>query len=97
MKNIYVVMTFVYGHYNFRLYMAPFFHASDWHLYYNMVSLLWKGIRLEKRFGSQYFAYMLAVFSVLTGVVMVALGMAAEELFNDRDYLMHCGVGFSGR
>ncbi|XP_077682689.1 rhomboid-related protein 4 isoform X2 [Eretmochelys imbricata] len=31
-----------------RLLLAPVHHADDWHLYFNMVSLLWKGIKLER-------------------------------------------------
>lgn len=32
-----------------RLILAPIVHADEWHLYYNMASLLWKGKILEKR------------------------------------------------
>ncbi len=28
---------------------AAFFHADEWHLYYNMISFLWKGLTLERR------------------------------------------------
>ena len=35
----------------YRLFTAPLFHGSDLHLYYNMVSFAWKGIRLERRYG----------------------------------------------
>ncbi|XP_075426250.1 rhomboid-related protein 4 isoform X6 [Ascaphus truei] len=31
-----------------RLLLSPFHHADDWHLYFNMVSLLWKGSKLER-------------------------------------------------
>ena len=36
-----------------RLLLASFFHLDDMHLYYNMVSLLWKGRDLEPRMGSK--------------------------------------------
>jgi rhomboid domain-containing protein 1 len=79
-----------------RLLLAGFFHADEWHLYYNMVSFLWKGLTLERRFGSFYFAYLLGVFAVLTNVLTVGLSMAAEHLLNDHSYISQCAVGFSG-
>ncbi len=51
-----------------RIIFSPFVHADDMHLYYNMISFLWKGRRLEQRFGSKYFAFMLVVFSILTSL-----------------------------
>jgi len=79
-----------------RLIFAPLFHVSDWHLYYNMVSLLWKGSRLERRFGSVYYGYLLTVLTLLTSVTLVGLGLAAERVTGDQDYLYTCAVGFSG-
>ncbi|CAK6450358.1 unnamed protein product [Pipistrellus nathusii] len=35
-----------------HLLLSPFHHADDWHLYFNMVSMLWKEIHLERRLGS---------------------------------------------
>ncbi len=52
-----------------RLLLSPFFHLDDWHIYYNMASFLWKGISLERHYGSGYFLYMVAVFSVLSSAV----------------------------
>ena len=78
------------------MFLAPFFHSDEWHLYYNMVSLLWKGRNLELHYGSAYFAYMCAVFAVLVNIVMVGLAMLADFCFYDNSYLWQCGVGFSG-
>jgi len=36
-----------------RLLGSAFVHADDHHLYYNMLSLLWKGIQLETSMGSK--------------------------------------------
>lgn len=80
-----------------RLLLSPLHHADDWHLYFNMVSFLWKGIRLERRLGSAWFAYLLAVFSVLTSVVYILLEMGLTELTQDPSYSMQCAVGFSGK
>ncbi|KAM6933997.1 rhomboid-related protein 4 [Xenentodon cancila] len=79
-----------------RLLLSPFHHADDWHLYFNMVSFLWKGIRLERRLGGAWFLYLLSVFSLLTGVVYVALEALLTELTEDQSYSMACAVGFSG-
>ncbi|KAG9348233.1 hypothetical protein JZ751_001968 [Albula glossodonta] len=79
-----------------RLLLAPLHHADDWHLYYNMVSLLWKGTRLERRLGGAWFAYLLTVFSLLTGVVYLLLEQGLAELTHDPSYNLQCAVGFSG-
>ncbi|XP_048460803.1 rhomboid-related protein 4 [Rhincodon typus] len=79
-----------------RLFYSPFHHADDWHLYFNMVSMLYKGIKLEPRLGTKWFAYMLSVFSVMTGVVYLVLEILLEELMEDHSYKMQCAVGFSG-
>ncbi|XP_074820004.1 rhomboid-related protein 4 isoform X3 [Natator depressus] len=79
-----------------RLLLAPVHHADDWHLYFNMVSLLWKGIKLERKLGSILFGYIIAVFSVLIGIVYMVLEFALAGLLNDPSYKMNCAVGFSG-
>ncbi|KAF8792754.1 Rhomboid-related protein 4 like protein [Argiope bruennichi] len=76
-----------------RLIFAAFEHADDWHLYYNMVSFAIKGRSLERRFGSVKFAYILAIFTILTNAVLVALNVLAIEHLGDYD---QCAVGFSG-
>ncbi|XP_005106015.1 rhomboid-related protein 4 [Aplysia californica] len=87
----------VYEHHDWqRMILAAFYHASDMHLYFNMVSLLYKGITLERRFGSPYFAYLVAVFTPLTSIVYVGLGIALSQLLGDQSYLTSCAVGFSG-
>eukprot|EP00076_Gallus_gallus_P013847 XP_015132486.1 rhomboid-related protein 4 isoform X1 [Gallus gallus] len=79
-----------------RLLLSPVHHVDDWHLYYNMVSMLWKGITLERKLGSMWFAYIIAVFSVLTGIVYVLLEFMLVKILNDPSYEMSCAVGFSG-
>ncbi|XP_002737468.1 rhomboid-related protein 4-like [Saccoglossus kowalevskii] len=78
-----------------RLLLASWFHTSDMHLYFNMASFLWKGMSLERKLGSKYFAYMIAVFSVLTSSLLVCLDILASEVFGDASYLYSCAVGFS--
>ncbi|XP_077786047.1 rhomboid-related protein 4 isoform X1 [Podarcis muralis] len=79
-----------------RLYLSPFHHVDDWHLYFNMVSLLWKGIKLERRLGSFWFGYIITIFSLLIGVVYMLLELALAELLDVPSYKQSCAVGFSG-
>lgn len=80
-----------------RLIFAAFEHADDWHLYYNMVSFVWKGISLEKRLGSRLFFGILASFTVLVNVVYVLLmELAEDKLGAGPGYRYQCVVGFSG-
>ncbi|XP_016053189.1 PREDICTED: rhomboid-related protein 4 isoform X1 [Miniopterus natalensis] len=79
-----------------RLLLSPFHHADDWHLYFNMVSMLWKGIHLERRLGSRWFACVITTFSVLTGLVYLLLEFALAECMGEPGYKRSCAVGFSG-
>ncbi|XP_059369988.1 rhomboid-related protein 4 isoform X2 [Carassius carassius] len=79
-----------------RLLLSPFHHADDMHLYFNMASLLWKGIRLERKLGGAWFAYLLSVFSALTGLVYLLLEMGLTHMTEDSSYSLQCAVGFSG-
>ncbi|XP_037124187.1 rhomboid-related protein 4 [Syngnathus acus] len=79
-----------------RLLLSPFHHADDMHLYFNMVSFVMKGIRLERRLGAVWFAYVLAVFSLLTGALYLALEAGLTHLTDDQSYSAACAVGFSG-
>ena len=76
--------------------LGTFMHGSDMHLYFNMVSLIYKGIKLERKFGSVYFAYLVAVFTVLTSSTYVAIGQGLGNALNDQSYATSCAVGFSG-
>uniref|UniRef100_H3AZ75 Rhomboid domain containing 1 n=1 Tax=Latimeria chalumnae TaxID=7897 RepID=H3AZ75_LATCH len=79
-----------------RLFFSPVHHADDWHLYFNMVSMLWKGIKLERRLGSVWFAYIIAIFSLLVGVVYIVVEKILAEIMDDFSYNTQCAVGFSG-
>ncbi|XP_030600204.1 rhomboid-related protein 4 [Archocentrus centrarchus] len=79
-----------------RLLLSPLHHADDWHLYFNMLSFLWKGSRLERRLGGAWFVYLLSVFSLLTGLIYLVLEALLTELTQNQSYSMECAVGFSG-
>ncbi|XP_026197478.1 rhomboid-related protein 4-like isoform X2 [Anabas testudineus] len=78
-----------------RLLLSPVHHVDDLHLYFNMVSFIWKGIRLERRLGGSWFLYLLSVFSLLSGLVYLVLEALLTELTQDQSYSMSCAVGFS--
>ncbi|XP_077064013.1 rhomboid-related protein 4 [Siphateles boraxobius] len=79
-----------------RLLLSPFHHVDDMHLYFNMASLLWKGIKLERKLGGAWFAYLLSVFSLLTGLVYLLLETGLTRMTEDSSYSLQCAVGFSG-
>ena len=90
-RTIYLIL-------NFRLLIAPLEHVSDIHLYYNMVSLAWKGMKLEKhrRYGTIGFIGLVSFFAVLTGIMYTVLSYGAAELLDDMSYAQQCSIGFSG-
>lgn len=79
-----------------RLLVPALRHSHDIHLYYNMVSLAWKGIALERRFGSFRFFITLVVLTLMSSTAYVALAMFAADLLEDYSYMQQCAVGFSG-
>lgn len=79
-----------------RLVLSPLHHVDDLHLYFNMVSFLYKGRRLERELGQEWFIYLLVVFSLLTDLVYLLLEGLLTWLTLDDHYSLVCGVGFSG-
>ena len=79
-----------------RIVLSPFFHLDDLHLYYNMVSFLWKGMSIETRVGSTAMLYLISVFTVLTSATLLILDYCLSILLNDLSYLHTCAAGFSG-
>uniref|UniRef100_A0A0R3RRX7 Rhomboid domain-containing protein n=1 Tax=Elaeophora elaphi TaxID=1147741 RepID=A0A0R3RRX7_9BILA len=81
-----------------RMLASTIMHVDDMHLYFNMISFLWKGRRLEPLLGSRRFLLLLATFALATSSTMVGLSYLADEVFsfNDGDYMNQCAIGFSG-
>jgi len=77
-------------------------HADDYHLYYNMGSLLVKGAQLEPLYGSFGFAVLLgelmltsnALYMVMSA--MLPTNMLLVQLIVGRNLMNTCAVGFSG-
>lgn len=78
-----------------RLFYSSFYHLDDMHLYFNMVSFIWKGMKLENKMKSKKFAIVICLFSLLTQVVMLAVNKVFAELLSDDQYLFTCAAGFS--
>ena len=78
-----------------RLILSSFFHLDDMHLYYNMISFIWKGISLERDFGKRKFFIVLLLFSILTQLTMLGLNQFLAVVFLNKKYLYVCAAGFS--
>lgn len=79
-----------------RLVVPAIRHTHDLHLYYNMVSLAWKGLVLEKRIGSVRFLLTLIVLTLMSGTAYVGLALLGSDLFGDPTIMRQCAIGFSG-
>jgi membrane associated rhomboid family serine protease len=80
-----------------RLFLSAFIHVDDIHLYYNMVSLLWKGINLERILGSKSFMRF-TLFSLLVSQILyiVTCYLLYQQHFISYYQYDNCVVGFSG-
>ena len=80
------------------MFIAPLEHVSDIHLYYNMISFAWKGMKLEKhsKYGTLGFTCLVTFFAMLTGIMYTVLSFGAAELLDDLSYSQQCSIGFSG-
>jgi membrane associated rhomboid family serine protease len=86
-----------------RLFWSALLHADEWHLYYNMSSLLWKGLQLETSLGSARFLLLLLELWASSSALLCAVywaGTATQlKLFLPglaAQYYSVCAVGFSG-
>ncbi|XP_002966977.2 rhomboid-like protein 14, mitochondrial [Selaginella moellendorffii] len=78
-----------------RLLLSAFYHVDEAHLFYNMISLLWKGVQLEGRMGSPKFASMVALLLGMSHGLMVLLGTLVSTLTDSPAPYTSCAVGFS--
>lgn len=79
-----------------RLLLAPFEHANDMHLYYNMISYLIKGKYLEKKYGSFNFLFLLFFMAIASTSIDVALCFFLSNWLDSPYLKSACGIGFSG-
>ena len=83
-----------YGQYE-RLILSAFFHADSWHLYYNMASLLWKGMNLERKIGSTRLFIFIVISSILSSILYVLVSMVLINIYEYDHSFYSCAVGFS--
>ena len=84
-----------YGQYQ-RLFLHSFFHVDTWHLYYNMASLLWKGLKLERKIGSSRLLIFTLISSVMVSILYILVAVSLTW-YNPYDSTYgSCAVGFSG-
>ncbi|CAG0922506.1 unnamed protein product [Notodromas monacha] len=79
-----------------RVFLSAIEHGDDMHLFYNMISYLVKGVSLERKLGSVYFAYLIFVFCNACSLVYILLANGMAQLFNEPFFLDQCAIGFSG-
>lgn len=80
-----------------RFLLSPFYHVSDSHLVYNMMSLLWKGIQLETSVGSVEFASMIAALLAMSQGITLLLARSLLLFFDyDKPFYSEYSAGFSG-
>jgi membrane associated rhomboid family serine protease len=81
-----------------RLFLSSVVHADDMHLYYNMLSLCWKGVHLESELGSHKFGFLVIYSLIASHTIMVALAYILYEFFQFDGHnsgYNTCAVGFS--
>jgi rhomboid domain-containing protein 1 len=80
-----------------RIVLSSIIHADDVHLYYNMLSLCWKGINLEKDMGSGPFLKLVVYSLLCSHTLLVILAFLLDRLaFASNISGFHsCAVGFS--
>ncbi|KAM0042122.1 putative rhomboid protease [Helianthus debilis subsp. tardiflorus] len=79
-----------------RFFFSAFYHLGESHLFYNMMSLLWKGIQLENSMGSTEFASMVAALLALSQGITLLLAKSLLFFDYDRAYYHEYSAGFSG-
>ena len=81
-----------------RIILSGFIHADDQHLYYNMLSLLWKGCNLERHMSTLRFVLFIIFSLVISHSMHILLSyILLEYLHFDRSTTGYdsCAVGFS--
>ncbi|XP_057330300.1 rhomboid-related protein 4-like [Microplitis mediator] len=74
---------------------SNFEHGSDMHLYYNMVSFIFKGAYLEPMYSSANFGILLGILSLGCSGMYVFLSWLLMQITADYSYYTTCAIGFS--
>lgn len=83
------------------MFWSAILHADEWHLYYNMTSLLWKGLQLEQALGSLRLFLLVCELWATSSALLCALMWLSHHLLGHvapaiaSQYYSLCAVGFS--
>lgn len=79
-----------------RVLGSGFVHGSDMHLYYNMLSLCYKGMSLEGMLGSKLFLFIVSYSLVCSHLLIVLHSYIVYSIFNSNIFgYLDCSFGFS--
>jgi rhomboid domain-containing protein 1 len=78
-----------------RLFLASFYHVDDIHLYYNMISLIWKGRFLEPILNTKRFAIVIIILGVLSNFLLVGISFLLFYFTKNEEIIYTCSIGFS--
>ena len=78
-----------------RLITGQFLHADDFHLYYNMASFLYKGVKFETA-GLRISGILVTVLLLATGFIHTFLSFVLYVTSLSPDSYFTTAVGFSG-
>lgn len=78
-----------------RLFFGQMEHASDFHLYYNVMSLIWKGYYIERTVGFRRYSAMMIVFILACGLGTVYTNYFIYLVTSKQNYYSDGVIGFS--
>ncbi|KAI0219666.1 Rhomboid-related protein 4 [Lamellibrachia satsuma] len=80
----------------YRILVAPFYHANDYHLGFTLLSFFVKGTILEEYFGSYIFFLFVVVIAILVNIITIPMSFVFEFYLQDPSFISRCTIGFSG-
>jgi len=79
----------------YRLFLGQMEHASDFHLYYNIMSFIWKGYYIERTVGFRRYAAMMIVFITCCGFGTCYINYFIYLVTGKSEYYVGGTLGFS--
>ncbi|KAL2635218.1 hypothetical protein R1flu_006697 [Riccia fluitans] len=82
----------------YRLFTSVVFHASIFHVVFNMLALVPIGSALERIMGSVRFLHVIFLLATANGIINIGLAYLAAHnpVYIYTDLSVECGIGFSG-
>merc|ERR1711981_1522215 len=69
-----------------RLFFGQMEHSSDFHLYHNVMSFVWKGYFIERAVGFKRFLSIMTVLIITCGIGTCLAHVLASYIFFSADY-----------